>query len=188
MIQAIDQAVLKTMMDQFIDEWIRLGVLKEGHVFVVGTSTSEVLGEKIGTLGSMDVAEVIFNALQRLKDATGVQLAFQCCEHLNRALVIEKETQVALNKRPVTVVPHQHAGGSMATYSYHHLRDAVVVETIEADAGMDVGETMIGMHLLPVAVPLRFQTKFLGQARLAGAYSRPKLIGGARAKYDKSTI
>lgn len=183
MTQSVDQAVLKETMDQFVDEWIDLHILNEHHVFVVGTSTSEVLGAKIGTLGSMDVAEIIFTALKRLKKETGVRLAFQCCEHLNRAIVIEKDTQLALNKRPVTVVPHQHAGGSMATYSYQHMDNAVVVETIEADAGMDIGETMIGMHLIPVAVPLRFKTKFLGAARLAGAYSRPKLIGGERAKY-----
>ena len=184
MTHLVDQAVLTETMDQFVDEWIELNILKPGDIFIIGTSTSEVLGEKIGTVGSMDVAEVIFTSLQRLKVETGVKLAFQCCEHLNRALVVETSTQRGLGTRPVTVIPHPHAGGSMATYSYHHLRDAVVVETIEADAGIDIGETMIGMHLLPVAVPLRFQTKFLGQARLAGAYSRPKLIGGARAKYE----
>ncbi len=184
MAQSVDYVRLTETMDQFVDEWLELNILKPGDVFVVGTSTSEVLGEKIGTVGSMDVAEVIFTSLQRLKQETGVRLAFQCCEHLNRALVVEKETQQALTKRPVTVVPHPHAGGSMATYSYQQMDEAVVIETIEADAGMDIGETMIGMHLLPVAVPLRFDTKFLNQARLAGAYSRPKLIGGARAKYE----
>ncbi|GEN57721.1 UPF0340 protein [Halolactibacillus alkaliphilus] len=184
MTHTVDKAALKETMDKFVSEWVALNVLKPNDIFVVGTSTSEVLGERIGTVGSMDVAEIIFTSLNALVDQTGVRLAFQCCEHLNRALVVEKTTLIAEGKRPVTVVPHRYAGGSMATYSYHHFDEAVIVETIEANAGIDIGETMIGMHLLPVAVPLRFKTKYLGEARLAGAYSRPKLIGGERAIYQ----
>jgi len=176
------QALLKTL-DHLVDEWLDRALLKPGQLFVIGTSTSEVLGDQIGTTGSVEVAEVIFTAMQRLKKEAGVALAFQCCEHLNRALIVERDTMEKHGFAEVTVVPHPHAGGSMATYGYHEMADAVVVEAIAADAGIDIGETMIGMHLKAVAVPLRFETTKIGEARVTGAYARPKLIGGERAIY-----
>ena len=129
--------------------------LKPGQLMVVGCSTSEVIGEKIGTAGSFDVAEMIFRQLRKLQEETGIQLAFQCCEHLNRALVVDRKTALERGLEEVSVVPFRKAGGAMATYAHEHLNDPVVVEFLKADAGMDIGQTLIGMHLKHVAVPVR---------------------------------
>ncbi len=169
---------------EILAEWRESKILQPGDVFLVGCSTSEVAGERIGTSGSEEIAEMIFRELQFFKEQTGIHLAFQCCEHLNRAIVIEKEVMQKHNLSQVSVVPVRTAGGSMAAYAYKHLPDAVVVEHIQADAGMDVGETMIGMHLKHVAVPLRFKQRYIGRARVNQAMTRPKLIGGPRAKYE----
>jgi uncharacterized protein (TIGR01440 family) len=174
---------LKQDMSQIVDEWINLGILSEEHIFVVGCSTSEVAGEKIGTAGSEEIAAVIYNELVRLSVKTGVSLAFQCCEHLNRAIVIEKSDQNKQLVEEVAVIPVREAGGSMAAYAYKQLKEPIVVESIQADAGIDIGETMIGMHLKRVAVPLRFATKYAANARVTNAKTRPKLIGGPRAVY-----
>lgn len=171
-------------MNAIVSEWIENEYLHKGDLFVIGCSTSEVAGEQIGTSGSEDISEHIFKALQKLKEATGIHLIFQCCEHLNRALVIERETMQKIGHlEEVSVIPIPTAGGSMASYAFKHLKHPVVVETIQAHAGIDIGETMIGMHLKRVAVPLRFTQKEIGNARLTGAITRPKLIGGVRASY-----
>lgn len=174
---------IKEDVAQVVSEWLAAGYLKAGDVFVIGCSTSEVKGEHIGTAGSEDIAEVIFSELKKIVREKQIHLAFQCCEHLNRAVVVEQETMVKKGFEQVSVIPHPRAGGSMASYAYKHFENAVVVETIVADAGIDIGDTMIGMHLKPVAVPLRFDVKKIGNAHLAGARTRPKLIGGVRAKY-----
>ncbi|WP_462410229.1 TIGR01440 family protein [Neobacillus sp. Marseille-QA0830] len=157
--------------------------IKPGQLLVVGCSTSEVAGAKIGTAGTMEVAEMIFNELKKFQSETGIQLAFQCCEHLNRALVVERSTAEQRGFDEVTVVPVRTAGGAMATYAYQHMADAIVVETIKAEAGIDIGSTLIGMHLKPVAVPVRVKQKTVGRAYVTLARSRPKLIGGERAVY-----
>ncbi|MDY0404556.1 TIGR01440 family protein [Virgibacillus sp. 179-BFC.A HS] len=166
-----------------VQEWTVLSLLKAKDIFVIGCSTSEVAGKKIGTSGSMDIAAILFAAMKKLRDNTGASLAFQCCEHLNRAIVVERETAMRNGLEIVSVVPVQNAGGSMATYAYQHMDDPVVVEFIKADAGVDIGETMIGMHLKHVAVPIRLTQRFIGNARINGAKTRPKLIGGQRACY-----
>lgn len=159
--------------------------MEENRIFIVGCSTSEVAGKRIGTAGTEDIAAILFNELTRLKEKSGVKLAFQCCEHLNRAIVIERETAQENGLDIVSAVPVPEAGGSMGSYAYKHMEDPVVVESLnqKAHAGMDIGETMIGMHLKAVAVPLRFENKYIGEARLGLARTRPKLIGGERAKY-----
>ncbi|WP_231378664.1 MULTISPECIES: TIGR01440 family protein [Virgibacillus] len=164
-------------------EWDRSGHLHDGELFVLGCSTSEISGNRIGTLGSEEIAAVIFEQLLKLREQTGVHLVFQCCEHLNRALVVERETMNRYQLQEVSVIPVPKAGGSMASFAFKHLKNPVVVETISAHAGMDIGETMIGMHLKSVAVPLRFQQRNLGGARVNAAFTRPKRIGGHRAKY-----
>lgn len=166
-----------------VDEWISLNILSEGELFVVGCSTSEVAGERIGTAGSEEVAAMIYRELSRLKEQTGVHLCFQCCEHLNRAVVVEKRLVREHNMEEVSVRPVRQAGGSMAAYAYDHLSGAVVVESVQADAGIDIGETMIGMQLKPVAIPLRLEKRYVGHARTTNARTRPKLIGGPRAVY-----
>lgn len=158
--------------------------LTNEHILVIGCSTSEVSGKKIGTSGTMEVAEVLFNAIKEFQNDTGVQVAFQCCEHLNRALVVQKTTAKQFLLEEVTVTPVRTAGGALASYAFRHLEDAVIVEFIKADAGIDIGDTLIGMHLKHVAVPLRTSIKQVGQAHISVAKTRPKLIGGARAIYS----
>ncbi len=154
------------------------------HVLVIGCSTSEVSGQRIGTSGTIEVAEVLFNEIKAFQDETGVQLAFQCCEHLNRAIVIQRKTAKSLQLDEVTVIPVRTAGGALASFAFRHLDHAVIVEHIKADAGIDIGDTLIGMHLKHVAVPLRTSIKQVGQAHITAAKTRPKLIGGARAVYS----
>ncbi|RDW20540.1 TIGR01440 family protein [Oceanobacillus chungangensis] len=173
-------------LEEVINEWLESNYLHDGEVFVIGCSTSEVIGKHIGTSGSEEVAIRIFAAMQKLKQTTNVQLAFQCCEHLNRALVVERETMQHYRLEEVSAVPVPSAGGSMASFAYKQMKDPVVVEHIQANAGIDIGETMIGMHIKHVAVPLRFAQRTIGEARITGAYSRPKLIGGKRANYDNT--
>jgi uncharacterized protein (TIGR01440 family) len=164
--------------------------LSSEHILVIGCSTSEVIGKKIGTAGTTEVAAMLFHELKQLHEKTGVQLAFQCCEHLNRALVVEKKTAIERNLEIVSVIPVRSAGGAMAEYAYNHLKEPVVVEFIKADAGIDIGDTLIGMHLKHVAVPVRTSLKQVGHAHVTLAKTRPKLIGGARAVYslEKSNI
>jgi uncharacterized protein (TIGR01440 family) len=176
---------LEMHMDALISEWIQSGYLQEDELFVIGCSTSEVAGESIGTSGSEEIAAIIFSRLQKLKIERSIHLVFQCCEHLNRALVVEKETMKTYGLREVSVIPIREAGGALASYAYKHFEDPVVIEEIQAHAGIDIGETMIGMQLRKVAVPLRFEQKTIGHARVTGARTRPKLIGGERARYTK---
>ncbi|WP_053218088.1 TIGR01440 family protein [Virgibacillus senegalensis] len=176
---------LKQEMGAIVDEWLASGYLRSGQLFVVGCSTSEVAGERIGTAGSEEVAAVIFKELQRLQQGSGVQLAIQCCEHLNRSLVMEQSTLIQRGYQQVTAVPVPKAGGSMAAYAYKRMEQPVLAETVSADAGLDIGETMIGMHLRRVAVPLRFKQRTAGNARVNMARTRPKLIGGERAVYPQ---
>ena len=159
--------------------------LNHRHILVVGCSTSEVAGKKIGTAGTEQVAEMIFSRLKSFSEKTGAALAFQCCEHLNRALVVERQTAEEKNLEEVTVVPVRTAGGAMATYAFEHFKDPVVVEHINADAGIDIGDTFIGMHIKHVAVPIRTAQKTVGDAHVTLAKTRPKLIGGARAVYER---
>ncbi|MFZ3578591.1 TIGR01440 family protein [Virgibacillus sp. DJP39] len=177
---------VKGNIDAVVSEWIKRDDLKPDDLFVIGCSTSEIAGEHIGTSGSEELAAVIFAGLLDLKKATNVKLAFQCCEHLNRALVIERDSFDARFHEEVSVIPAPRAGGSMATYAFKNMNNPVVVEKIKAKAGIDIGETMIGMHVKHVAIPLRFEQKTIGNARVTGAKTRPKLIGGERAIYTNA--
>jgi uncharacterized protein (TIGR01440 family) len=173
---------LQTILDQFSQQVS----LNEHQTMVIGCSTSEVIGEKIGTAGTTEVAQMIFETLKEFQVKHGIQLAFQCCEHLNRALVVEKQTALRNGWEIVSVVPVPKAGGSMAAYAYEQMNDPVVVEFIKADAGIDIGDTFIGMHLKHVAVPVRCAVKQVGNAHVTLAKTRPKLIGGARAVYERT--
>ncbi len=155
--------------------------LKEGAIVVIGCSTSEVGGGIIGKSGSLETAEAIFDGAREALSPKGVFIAVQCCEHLNRAIVIERKASAGLEI--VSAVPKMHAGGSFATTAYLKMKDPVLVEEIKADAGLDIGATLIGMHLKRVAVPLRLDVKKIGEAPLFAAYTRPKYIGGERAEY-----
>lgn len=157
---------------------------EKGDILVVGCSTSEVLGEKIGTSGSLDTASEIFSTLHTLCKEKGLNLACQCCEHLNRALVIEKSVAKEHGFTIVNAVPHEKAGGSFATAAYRGFENPVLVEEILADLGIDIGNTLIGMHLKRVAVPVRTTIKQIGCAPVTFAKVRPKYIGGERARYN----
>ncbi len=166
-----------------LSELAAVGKLEPGQLVVIGTSTSEVLGRHIGTSGSAAVAEHIFAAVEQVRREIGFYPVYQCCEHLNRALVLEREAMRLYGLEQVSVVPVPKAGGSMAAYAYKHLPEAVVVETVQAHAGIDIGGTLIGMHLKRVAVPFKPSIRQIGEAYVQAAMTRPKLIGGARAVY-----
>ena len=165
-----------------IAELVEKANVRPGSIVVVGCSTSEVLGAKIGTNSSPDTAGQIFRALQDCANARGFYLAIQCCEHLNRAIITERAA--VPGAQIVNVVPQPKAGGSLATAAYTGFSDPVAVETIQADAGIDIGFTLIGMHLKQVAVPVRLENNRIGEAMIIAARTRPKFIGGIRAVYN----
>lgn len=167
-----------------IEELIEKAKLKEDDLLVIGCSSSEVVGGNIGKDSSIEAAMAIYEAIAPVLKANKISLAAQCCEHLNRALVVEKETAIKKGYEIVNAVPQIHAGGSFATTVYKNMNNPVLVEEIRADAGLDIGNTLIGMHLKRVAVPLRLSINKLYKANIVCAYTRPKYIGGARAKYE----
>lgn len=168
------------------EELLQVARLQPGQILVVGCSTSEVRGARIGTDSAPETAAALFGVLYEVTQSRGVYLAAQCCEHLNRALIVERAAVPFAD--PVNVVPQPKAGGSFATAAYAALSDPVAVESIRADAGLDIGGTLIGMHLKPVAVPVRLATRQIGEAMLLAARTRPKFIGGVRAVYDQSLL
>ena len=157
--------------------------MKAGSIFVIGCSSSEVAGGTIGKNSSEAIGKAIFEVAHNLLSERGIYLACQCCEHLNRSLVIEEECAEKYGYEPVCVVPWLHGGGSFATAAYHGFRHPVVVEHIKASAGLDIGDTLIGMHLKDVAVPVHLTPNQIGAAHVVAAYCRPKLVGGERARY-----
>ena len=167
-----------------VAELYEVAHLKAGDILVVGCSTSEVLGSKIGTNSAPETAVEIFNSLYGFLKEKGVYLAAQCCEHLNRAIIVEHEAVPTLDI--VNVVPQPKAGSSFATATYKACKHPVAVEEIRADAGLDIGGTLIGMHLKKVAVPVRLAQNHIGDAILLAARTRPKFIGGDRAHYDET--
>ncbi|WP_146809758.1 MULTISPECIES: TIGR01440 family protein [Aneurinibacillus] len=177
---------LRQDISSIMEDLLAAKPLGENHILVFGTSTSEIIGKRIGSAGSEEVAAALYGAIEEVRQEHGFSVAFQCCEHLNRALVIERETAERFGWPEVTVVPVPRAGGAMASHAFRQMRDAVVVETIQADAGIDIGDTFIGMHIKPVAVPIRPRTKQLGEAHVTMAVTRPKLIGGSRAVYERT--
>lgn len=166
------------------EEIIRIAGLKKGQILVVGCSTSEILGSRIGTDSSPETAKEVFEGIYEAAKKHGVYIAAQCCEHLNRAIITEREA--AGNADIVNVVPFPKAGGSFATAAYAAFSEPVALEEIRADAGIDIGYTMIGMHLKRVAVPVRLENNRIGEAVVLAARVRPKFIGGERAHYDES--
>lgn len=169
--------------ERCIRELAEAGGLKAGQLLVIGTSTSEVIGRRIGTSGTLEAARAIFDGIEAVRRDIGFYPLFQCCEHLNRALVTTREAAERYDLTEVSAVPVPNAGGSMAACAYRMLPDACLVERVQAHAGIDIGDTLIGMHLRPVAVPVRPSVRSIGQAHVTMAYTRPKLIGGARAVY-----
>lgn len=179
---------IKEEARQAAEELLMQAHLSEGDILVVGCSSSEVTGERIGTSSSLETAEAVFEGIYEVALKNGLYLAAQCCEHLNRALIIEKELAKRERLPIVNVVPQPKAGGSFGTTAYSRLKEPVAVEHISAQAGMDIGDTLIGMHLADVAVPVRISMKEIGQAHLVCARTRGKFIGGERAVYNKEML
>lgn len=171
-------------VETIIRELASAGGLSAGQLLVIGVSTSEVLGQRIGTAGTLDAAERIFAGVETVRKEIGFHPVYQCCEHLNRALVIEQPVAERFGLELVSAVPIPKAGGSMAAFAYRTLPGACLVETVAAHAGIDIGDTLIGMHLKRVAVPVRPSIKSIGSAHVTMAFTRPKLIGGTRAVYE----
>ena len=176
---------IRSETEKAINELIEKSHLRAGDIVAVGCSSSEILGEHIGKGSSPETGAVVAKTIISLLSEHGLYLAAQCCEHLNRALIIEREAAERYMLDEVCVRPMPKAGGSFATAAYDNMKDPVVVEHVKAKAGLDIGYTLIGMHLKDVAVPLRLSVKKIGQAGINAAYTRPKLIGGVRAHYPE---
>ena len=164
-------------------ELLEVSKLRSGDLLVIGCSSSEIMGERIGKGSSMEAAQAVYDGIAPILQQRGILLAAQCCEYLNRALIVEQSTAEQFGYEPVNVRPWAHAGGSFATTVWEHMEDPVAVEHVRAQAGMDIGDTLIGMHLREVAVPVRLSIKKIGEANLVCARTRPKFIGGERARY-----
>ena len=165
-------------------ELLAAAKLQQCDLLVVGCSSSEISGSRIGSDSRPETAEEVFSGIYEVLKENGVFLAAQCCEHLNRALVVEADYAEAKGLEIVNAVPQPKAGGSFATAAYRGFGQPVLVEAVRADAGLDIGGTLIGMHLKHVAVPLRLSLDRIGEAILLAARTRPKYVGGARAVYD----
>ena len=170
------------------EELLEAAHLETGDVFVVGCSSSEIRGGRIGHDSSMEVAAAVLAGVLPPLQEQGVYLAAQCCEHLNRSIVIEREVAKQYGCQIVAAVPQPHAGGSWATNCWQRFNDPVLVEEVRAAAGMDIGGTLIGMHLRRVAVPVRLSMDHIGEAILLCARTRPPFIGGSRAVYSDTEV
>lgn len=166
-----------------VRELLELFVPEKGDIFVVGCSSSEIVGGSIGHASSLDAAKAVFSGIYPVLTEKGIWLAAQCCEHLNRALIMERACAKQYGYEPVCVMPQPKAGGSFATVAWENMTSPVAVEHIRAHVGMDIGGTLIGMHLRDVAVPVRLSLNHIGDAILLAARTRPKFIGGERAVY-----
>lgn len=179
---------IKNEANKVFTELVEAAKLKSGDIIVIGCSTSEIAGDQIGTHSNIEIAKVLYSGFYDMLKEKGIYIAAQCCEHLNRALVIENELAKRLNLEIVNAVPQPKAGGSSATTAYSLMDEPVLVEHIKADAGIDIGRTLIGMHLKETAVPLRLETKTIGNASITSARTRAKYIGGERTIYNKELL
>lgn len=171
-----------------VTELLAQAAIKEGSLFVVGCSSSEIAGGRIGSASSPELADAVLSGILPILKERGIFLAAQCCEHLNRALILEQAAAEQYGLPIVNVLPQPKAGGSFATAAWQAFSHPCAVEQIQACAGMDIGDTLIGMHLAPVAVPVRLSLRQIGEANLVCARTRPKFIGGARAHYNEELL
>ncbi len=175
---------IQAQAEQAVQELIEVSGIQKGQILVIGCSSSEIVGGTIGHASSLEAAEAVFHAIYPILQEKGIYLAAQCCEHLNRALIMEAECAEKYGLEPVCVIPQPKAGGSFATTAWRSFEAPVAVEAVQAHAGLDIGGTLIGMHLKHVAVPVRLSVDHIGNAILLSARTRPKFIGGERAKYQ----
>lgn len=179
---------IETRTRQAAREFLDASGMKAGQILVVGCSSSEIANSRIGSFSSKEIGETVYRALARECEQRGIYLAAQCCEHLNRALIIEEKAAEQYGLEIVNVVPQLKAGGSFATAAWAGMRQPTAVEKVAAHGGMDIGDTLIGMHMRAVAVPVRIPTAQIGGARVVCARVRPKFVGGARACYDEKLL
>lgn len=179
----ITYELLRTQAKEAMAELVKISKAKRGDIAIIGCSSSEIKGLHIGKGSDLDAAKAIYEGVMEVLEPNGIFLAAQCCEHLNRAVIVEKDA-LKRNEEIVNVVPQIHAGGSFSVTCYNNFKNPVAVEAIKCDLGMDIGDTFIGMHLKNVAVPVRISLKEIGYAHLTCARTRPKFIGGSRAVYD----
>ncbi len=184
----MDELIKKIEDDtrKIIEEICDKAKIREGSLFLLGGSSSETVGKKLGTASNKESAEAVIGTVYSELKKRGADLAVQCCEHLNRAIVVERKTAEKYDLEEVNVIPQPHAGGAFAVAAYGLFEDPVMVEDIraKADAGMDIGGVMIGMHIHPVVVPLRLENRSVGEAFVLAARRRPKYVGGERAVYN----
>lgn len=177
---------IQTQVRTALLELLEVAQLERGDLVVVGCSSSEVAGGTIGKNSAPQAAQAVYDALSPILKEHGLYLAAQCCEHLNRTLIVEREYACRRNLQRVNVVPHAHAGGAFATHVYGAMEQPCAVSSVQAQAGLDIGQTLIGMHLAPVAVPVRTSVEKIGGAVLTCARTRLPFVGGERAKYDET--
>ena len=175
---------IKKEAEEAASEILEKARLKKGNIAVIGCSTSEILGDDLGGHSTPEIAQAVFDGINSVFKPKGIYIAAQCCEHLNRAIIIEREAVPFL--QIVNAVPQPKAGSSFAAAAYKSFKDPVAVEEIKADGGLDIGGTLIGMHLKAVAVPVRLKQRNIGKAIVLAARVRPKFIGGERAVYDEA--
>ena len=180
----LDLSLIEQQSRTAVTELLEAAHLKTGDILVVGCSSSEIVGGQIGHASTLEAAQAAFRGIYPLLQEKGIFLAAQCCEHLNRALIVERACAEKYGYEPVSVHPQPKAGGSFATTAWDSFAAPVAVEHIRAHAGLDIGGTLIGMHLRDVAVPVRLSLDHIGSAILLCARTRPKFIGGSRAVYD----
>lgn len=177
---------IQVQMRSVLEELCAAAHLEQGDILVVGCSSSEVAGNQIGSYSSGEIGECLFQTAYGFCRERGIYLACQCCEHLNRCLIVEKTCMKEYRLTRVNVVPQLKAGGAFATAAYHNMREPVAVEQLKAQAGIDIGDTLIGMHLAAVAVPVRTGQRTIGQAHVVCARTRAKYVGGSRAAYEEA--
>ena len=177
---------LSEQLEEILQELFSAAHLEQGDILIIGCSSSEVAGSLIGTYSSEEIGECLFRTAYDFCEKRGIYLACQCCEHLNRSLIVDKACMKEHRLTRVNVVPQLKAGGSFATAAYRNMREPVAVEQLKAQAGIDIGDTLIGMHLAAVAVPVRTALGTVGQAHVVCARTRAKYVGGSRATYDES--
>ena len=180
-----DLDLYRSEAEMVTEEYLAAAHLKAGDLLVVGCSSSEIAAHSIGSFANAELGRAVFDGIYEVLKKNEIYLVAQCCEHLNRALILEEEAAVKYGLEPVNVVPQPKAGGSFASAAYEGMENPVAVEHIRAAGGIDIGDTLIGMHLKEVAVPLRLRKDMLGAARVVCARTRPRYIGGERAQYDE---
>lgn len=177
---------IQTQLQRVLEELYAAAHLEQGDILVIGCSSSEVAGNQIGTYSSEEIGERLFQTAYGFCRERGIYLACQCCEHLNRSLIVEKSCMKEYRLTRVNVVPQLKAGGAFAAAACRNMQGPVAVEQITAQAGIDIGDTLIGMHLAAVAVPVRTSQREIGQAHVVCARTRAKYVGGSRAAYDEA--